>query len=182
MKGSVPIPSKMRRRPVDERWNLPVPAFAEHRGEVDFQAVSLRRLRDLIGSGRCAMCGELVERGVWWAIGEPKSVREGHFATEAMGHRECVEYAVLACPWLRVSAYRRMSDSREDISAVLDADKPPVWALVEGRSPVVDGTLTELTNVRVRSLFGYVDRDLRSLTLKEANELLRASGEDELKP
>jgi len=182
VRGSVPVPSRMRRRPVDEQWGLPVPAFAEHRGEVDFQAVSLRRLRDLIGSGCCALCGEVVERGVWWAVGEPKSVREGYFATEALGHRECVEYALEVCPWLRVGVYRRMSDGREDVTPVLDDDKPPVWALVEGRSPVVDGTLTDLTGVRVRSLYGYVGRDLKPVTLDEANALLRAAGEEELTP
>lgn len=65
---------------------------------------------------------------LWWAVGEPTSVREGYFATEALGHWECVEYAVRVCPWLPVAVYRRMSDGRDDVAAVADNDKPAVWA------------------------------------------------------
>ncbi|MFC7501552.1 hypothetical protein ACOACQ_03450 [Nocardioides sp. CPCC 206347] len=182
MKGSIPVPSKMRRRPKDERWDLPVPAFAEGRHGVDFQAADYKHFRALIAAGRCAMCGEAVERGIWWAVGEPLSLKEGRFIAEAMGHRECVEYAVEVCPWLRVAVYRRMSDRRDDTREVPDPDKPAVWGLVQARNPQLYETGIEvfLSDVRLRKLYGYVGGRLQVVTREVANELLRAVDEEAL--
>ncbi|MFE6054029.1 hypothetical protein ACFQ6N_25030 [Kitasatospora sp. NPDC056446] len=117
----VPMPDGVGARPRDGR-GYPVPAITPwHGGEPQFALTDRDRSADCALGRRCSVCGRLMERGpVWRVVGPAESAAiAGALAAgqpyrnlaptmEGPGHRACMLYASMVCPYLaRPNARRR---------------------------------------------------------------------------
>jgi len=63
----------------------------------------------------CSICGGKLFRGRWF-IGGPMSAFHPHgFFSDAPMHFECAHYALLVCPWLALSKYKRSATTEKAI-------------------------------------------------------------------
>ncbi|WP_224285486.1 hypothetical protein, partial [Streptomyces sp. LS1784] len=119
----VPVPEGVGARPRDGR-GYPVPAITPWQGDVpQFALTDHGRSADCALERRCSVCGRFMERGpVWRVVGAAESEAiAGALAAgqpyrnlaptmEGPGHRACMLYAAMVCPYLaRPNARRRAS-------------------------------------------------------------------------
>ncbi|MEV7188906.1 hypothetical protein [Kitasatospora sp. NPDC093102] len=119
----VPVPEGVGARPRDER-GYPVPAITPWQGDVpQFALTDHGRSAGCALERRCSVCGRFMERGpVWRVVGAAESEAiAGALAAgrpyrnlaptmEGPGHRACMLYAAMVCPYLaRPNARRRAS-------------------------------------------------------------------------
>jgi hypothetical protein len=123
--SDIPMPPAVAARPRDDRgypvlaitpWEAGVPRFA---------ATGTARSYICAVERRCSICGTPIAAGPVWrvvsgaeadAIAETgPAFRNAAATVEAPGHRDCMLYAAIACPYLAHPAARRGQDS-----AVLD--------------------------------------------------------------
>jgi hypothetical protein len=94
----IPIPDRMKRRPVDSR-GFPVPWFvAKVNGEWDFRVLHPGSIATAHKKHLCWLCGEPLGQYMAFVIGPMCSINR--VSSEPPSHRECAEYAVRACPFL----------------------------------------------------------------------------------
>jgi len=96
------IPSRLRRRPKDDR-GYPIPFIAAFgpNGEPDFRIMSTSRVLECVNQRRCGLCGQPMSRIVYF-IGGPESERTRSFLDPAM-HHDCAVYALKTCPHLAMA-------------------------------------------------------------------------------
>ncbi|WP_307806666.1 hypothetical protein [Streptomyces sp. FH025] len=119
----VPMPDGVGARPRDGR-GYPVPAITPWRdGQPQFALTDHGRSANCALERRCSVCGEFMERGpVWRVVGaaESTAIAEAVAAgrpyrnlaptMEGPGHRACMLYASMVCPYLaRPNARRRVT-------------------------------------------------------------------------
>jgi hypothetical protein len=126
-------PANMRHCPVDPQSSLPVPQFANRSGRVDLGSVNPSRLASLVRARQCPTCGRVLELDEPWAVlGGVRSWEMLRFASEPIGHRACIAYALQACPWLHDATWT----SREPLVLSNGEDRrSDVWIL--GEAPEV---------------------------------------------
>lgn len=120
---TVPMPPSVQTRPRDPR-GYPVPAITPWQDEQPQFALTDHGLSGDCARGRlCSVCGTLMPRGpVWRVVGETESAaiadalaagrpfRNLAPTLEGPGHRACMLYASMVCPYLaRPNARRGMS-------------------------------------------------------------------------
>jgi len=105
--GMPPLPDRFRRLPLDHR-GYPVPKFVwlnPDTGRYDFRVVKPGWLATCIRLKRCWLCGEPLGRLMCFAIGPMCVINRN--TSEPPEHRECGEFAVQACPFLRFPNRKR---------------------------------------------------------------------------
>lgn len=115
------MPDEVGARPKDGR-GYPVPAITPWQdGQPQFALTDYGRSADCALERRCSVCGELMARGpVWRVVGPAESAaiasaiaagrpyRNLAPTMEGPGHRSCMLYASMVCPYLaRPNARRR---------------------------------------------------------------------------
>ncbi|MFC5027506.1 MULTISPECIES: hypothetical protein [Streptomyces] len=125
---TVPMPSTVRARPRDLR-GYPVPAITPWDGdEPQFALTDYGRSADCARMRRCSVCDTLMPPGpVWRVVGAAESAaiadalaagrpyRNLAPTLEGPGHRACMLYASMVCPYLaRPNARRGLSAQRPD--------------------------------------------------------------------
>lgn len=115
----VPTPAAVGARPRDAR-GYPVLAITPWRdGAPDFAVTSPARILVCAVERRCSICGRSLGKApVWRVVAADEAVAiasdpvafENHATTvEPPGHRACMLYAAVVCPWLaRPNARRRL--------------------------------------------------------------------------
>ena len=104
--GLPPLPRRMEHLPIDDR-GFPVPWFvAWIDGKPDHRIMDGAKIWPAIRGGLCWQCGEQLGRFKSFCIGPMCSITRT--IGEPPSHRECLQYAVRACPWMtRPHAKRR---------------------------------------------------------------------------
>jgi hypothetical protein len=101
----IPLPVRMKRRPISER-GFPVPWFVSWiNGRWDFVNLDPRLIVEAYKRRVCFLCGEPLGRFLAFTIGPMCSINR--VSSEPPAHRECAEYAVRACPFLSQPKMRR---------------------------------------------------------------------------
>ncbi|MEV8325798.1 hypothetical protein [Kitasatospora sp. NPDC056731] len=118
---AVPMPERVGERPRDDR-GYPVPAITPWRGgEPQFALTDHVRSANCALERLCSVCGGFMARGpVWRVVGAAESAAIGAALAEGRpyrnlaptmegpGHRACMLYAAMVCPYLaRPNARRR---------------------------------------------------------------------------
>ncbi|MEV7598442.1 hypothetical protein AB0O91_13790 [Kitasatospora sp. NPDC089797] len=119
----VPVPDEVGERPRDAR-GYPVPAITPWRdGQPQFALTDHDRSADCAVERKCSVCGAFMARGpVWRVVGPAESAeiakalaagrpyRNLAPTMEGPGHRACMLYAAMVCPFLaRPNARRRVT-------------------------------------------------------------------------
>ncbi|MFB7667440.1 hypothetical protein ACFC1R_26445 [Kitasatospora sp. NPDC056138] len=125
---TVPMPPTVDSRPRDTR-GYPVPAITPWQGdEPQFALTDYGRSADCARGRLCSVCNTLMPRGpVWRVVGAAESDAIGAALAagrpyrnlaptlEGPGHRACMLYASMVCPYLaRPNARRGLSADRPD--------------------------------------------------------------------
>lgn len=93
------LPARMKRLPLDER-GYPVPKFASwENGKPDFRLVPTSWPPRAIAERRCWICGDTLGQYMAFVIGPMCAINRT--TSEPPCHRDCAEYAVTHCPFLR---------------------------------------------------------------------------------
>ncbi|TQF03730.1 hypothetical protein E6W39_17690 [Kitasatospora acidiphila] len=120
---AVPMPPAVAARPRDGR-GYPVPAITPWAdGEPQFALSDYERTARCARQRECSVCGVLMERGpVWRVVGTAEAGAIGQALAagapyrnlaptlEAPGHRACMLYAAMVCPYLARPNARRSRD------------------------------------------------------------------------
>jgi hypothetical protein len=131
------VPESLKRRPVDERRGLPVPAVSEYddpeTGETyyDFTAVNGMKAVELGQQRRCGLCGEPMD---YWVVflGGPKSAEARTYVDPPM-HPECGEAALHLCPHIaKPKTQRTQKHKAPDVITPewFVEEKPQVWVML----------------------------------------------------
>jgi hypothetical protein len=137
-KVPVPVPERMRGRPVDPVRGLPVPWFVQWiDGKPEFRVAGADKRVTAIKQNRCWVCGAPLRLpGNEWqppvfVIGPMCLVNR--VSAEPPCHVECAEYSAKACPFL---AKPHMVRRGED-DAVMQSTAPPPGVMVKRNPGVV---------------------------------------------
>ncbi len=100
------VPRRMTRLPIDKR-GYPVPWFvAWIDGEPDFRIIKPRAVLQALRDKKCWICGERLGKYKAFVIGPMCAINR--VSSEPPMHRDCAEFAAMACPFLtRPTAKRR---------------------------------------------------------------------------
>ncbi|MGW1067328.1 hypothetical protein ACWD4F_22775 [Streptomyces aureus] len=164
---SVPMPATVEARPRDTR-GYPVPAITPWEGdEPRFALTDYDRSAACARERLCSVCGTLMPRGpVWRVVGaaESAAIRDARAAgrpyrnmaptPEGPGHRVCMLYASMVCPYLaRPNARRGLGAQTPD-----DMTAHVVRGAVRGESGAVVGYGDyEFAVTRSQVLFRFLD-------------------------
>ena len=104
----VPIPDRLKDRPMSKRGFL-VPWFVAYvNGEPDFRVMEPAKLREAIAFNKCWMCGGQLRGGVTYPFVVGPMCIINRISSEPISHAECARYAAMVCPFLsRPNARRR---------------------------------------------------------------------------
>jgi len=169
MKGGVPIPERMRHRPVDRR-GYPVPVIAAIKdGEPLFAVNDMDITTRMIRQDRCTICGGKLFRGRWLVGGGLSALGfNGKFA-DAPAHGECTHYALQVCPYLAAPNWRtpigKLQAAKANIEMAFDladqidvADTNRPEAFVAIMASKIDIEMQGLGVVLCRPRIGHVQR------------------------
>ena len=108
------LPPRLAALPIDAR-GFPVPYFvAWIDGKPDHRVMDAQKIPSALHGRLCWMCGQELGAFVTFCIGPMCCITRT--IAEPPSHRECVEYAVRACPFLtRPHAHRRAAGMPEDV-------------------------------------------------------------------
>jgi hypothetical protein len=107
-----PLPARLASLPVDER-GYPVPFFvAWIDGKPDHRVADETKMPRAVKHGLCWMCGQALGAHKAFALGPMCAITRT--VAEPPSHRECLQFAVQACPFLtRPRAQRREANLPE---------------------------------------------------------------------
>lgn len=112
----VPIPPRMRHLKLDAR-GYPVfyVALIDKNGNPHLAINDTMKRIQCAHQDLCSICGTKLMRGRWF-IGGPLSAFHPHgMFSDAPMHHECAHYALLVCPWLALSRYKRSATTERAI-------------------------------------------------------------------
>jgi hypothetical protein len=111
--GMPPLPPRFMKLPLDHR-GYPVPKFCHQRpdGTYDFRVVKQGWPEACRKRRLCWLCGEPLGKFMCFVIGPMCALNRN--TAEPPCHRECAEFAVMACPFMR---YPNRKRDREDLPA-----------------------------------------------------------------
>ncbi|WP_225849778.1 hypothetical protein [Streptomyces sp. HPF1205] len=192
---AVPKPAAVEARPRDVR-GYPVPAITPWDGErgPQFALTDYERSADCARGRLCSVCGTLMPRGpVWRVVGAAESAAIGEARAsgrpyrnlaptlEGPGHRACMLYASMVCPYLARPNARRGLDAKapDDMTAHV------VRGAIRGEMGAVVGFADyEFAITASQVLFRFVDvveflpHDTADAHLDELRRELAARAED----
>jgi hypothetical protein len=130
MVRDVPMPSRVRRLPVDPVRRIPVPWFvAWVDGKPDFRVAD--KLIEAVRFNRCWVCGQVRGRYATFVIGPMCTVNRT--TAEPACHADCAEWSARVCPFLsRPHARRReanMPDGHVEPAGIAILRNPGVTCL-----------------------------------------------------
>jgi hypothetical protein len=101
-----PLPARFLKLPIDQR-GYPVPRFVHQRddGTYDFRVVKPGWPQACHRNRLCWLCGEKLGRFMCFVIGPMCAINRN--TAEPPCHRECAEFAVKACPFMRFPNRKR---------------------------------------------------------------------------
>lgn len=110
--SEVPIPPKMRLRPLDKRgYPIPWIVSKDLDGVPYFTVNDTERGFMAIDRGICGICGNKLERDRWLVGGPGAAFHEhGAFLDPPM-HHQCATYALTVCPFLATRYTKRIDDA-----------------------------------------------------------------------
>lgn len=95
--GLPPLPARIARLPIHRGY--PVPWFvAWIDGEPDFRVIGENKIPNAHNHRMCWICGELLGSFLAFTVGPMCAVNR--ISSEPPSHRECAEFAAIACPFL----------------------------------------------------------------------------------
>jgi hypothetical protein len=107
--GMPPLPGRFLKLPLDHR-GYPVPKFVWKKpdGGFDFRVVEPGWPEKCVRSRLCWLCGERLGKFMCFVIGPMCAINRN--TAEPPCHRECAEFAVQACPFMRYPNRKRDGD------------------------------------------------------------------------
>jgi len=149
--ADVPIPERMARLARDARgYPVPFVVLVQKDGKPLFTVNDSSKALVAIHQDRCAICGQRLLRGRWFAGGPGAALHpRGCYIDTAM-HRECMEYAMKVCPYHAAPRYeKRIDDLKVDYSQrapedriladpTMIVDRPPLFVCVHARAQSVE--------------------------------------------
>lgn len=135
-------PERIARLPLDAR-GYPIPFFVMNRdGVLDFRVVDHDKVVRAAEQNQCFICGDKLGRHKFFAAG-PKSMVVMQ-SSHGPSHKECVEYALKACPFILYPAHRRtaaMPDIPLKVDEGVQIERPPIYGVahVEGEYELMVG-------------------------------------------
>lgn len=131
--GMPPLPTRFLKLPVDHR-GYPVPKFVWQKpdGSYDFRVVRPFWPEACIRKKLCWLCGEPLGRFLCFVIGPMCAINRN--SAEPPCHRECAEFAVQACPFMRFP-----NRKRDEADLPADGIKPGGDVRMIMRNPGVTG-------------------------------------------
>jgi hypothetical protein len=104
--GMPPLPPRFLKLPIDHR-GYPVPKFVWRKpdGGYDFRAVEPGWPARCMRNRLCWLCGEKLGKYLCFVIGPMCAINRN--TSEPPCHRECAEFAVQACPFMRFPNRKR---------------------------------------------------------------------------
>jgi hypothetical protein len=104
--GMPPLPPRFLKLPLDHR-GYPVPKFVWHKpdGTYDFRVIEPGWPSKCMRNGLCWLCGEKLGKFMCFVIGPMCAINRN--TAEPPCHRECAEFAVQACPFMRFPNRKR---------------------------------------------------------------------------
>ncbi|MFJ5038011.1 hypothetical protein [Streptomyces parvulus] len=119
---ALPVPTRLARRPLDKHGRL-VPWFVGYvDGQPDHRLVRPGGIRDAVRFGLCFLCGDVLGSYQTFVIGPMCAINR--VTAEPPAHRDCAEYAAVACPFLTHPHMRRRPDLPEH-TVVPDGEMDP---------------------------------------------------------
>jgi hypothetical protein len=116
---NIPVPDRMRHRPISSK-GFPVPWFvAQINGEWDFRVIGPGKIAYAHNHRRCWLCGEPLGKWLTFTIGPMCTVNR--ISAEPPSHLSCAEYAAKACPFLTQPKMRRNEKGIEATGAIKPA-------------------------------------------------------------
>lgn len=189
MLDDIPMPAVVAQRPRDLR-GFPVPATTPWvDGQPRFGMTGVQRTFLCAVDRRCSICGTTMAPGaVWRVVGaeeaeaiaeanrQRRAFRDAASTTEAPGHRTCMLYAAMTCPWLSRPTARRSSDATVPGVEIVRGVRRGHRGAVVGYE-TYDFTFSQSGGVQFR--FGSVMQFLPHDVGTEHLPLLRAAVRDE---
>ncbi|WP_212833538.1 hypothetical protein [Catellatospora sp. TT07R-123] len=143
--SDIPVPPAVAARPRDER-GYPVPAITPwDGGQPRFATTGIARTYICAVERRCSICGLAMAPGPVWrvvagpeadaiaaALAEPDGYANAAATAEAPGHRTCMLYAAVACPYLAHPTARRGHDAVTPTLAASRGDRSTGGGAVAG--------------------------------------------------
>ncbi|MFD7581869.1 hypothetical protein [Kitasatospora sp. NPDC059817] len=181
---AVPMPERVGERPRDVR-GYPVPAITPWRGgEPQFALTDHERSANCALERLCSVCGGFMARGpVWRVVGAAESAAIGAALAEGRpyrnlaptmegpGHRACMLYAAMVCPYLARPNARRRATAHGGVDGLTAA---AVRGAVRGGTGAVVGFGDyEYAVTESRVLFRFLD-PVEFLPHESADEQLPA--------
>ncbi|MFF7632446.1 hypothetical protein ACFZB9_04740 [Kitasatospora sp. NPDC008050] len=187
------MPAAVAARPRDVR-GYPVPAITPwEEGAPSFALTDYERSAQCARGRRCSVCGELMPRGpVWRVVGETESAAIGAALAaglpyrnmaptlEGPGHRACMLYASMVCPYLaRPTARRGLSAEQPDeltVQVVRGARRGATGAVVGFADYEFAVTATQVL-FRFLDVVEFLPHELSDSQLPELRRELDAEGQ-----
>jgi hypothetical protein len=99
------LPRRMRRLPIDER-GYPVPWFVGWvGGKPDFRLMGEGKIMAAVHQHACWLCGQPLGQYLAFVVGPMCAVNR--ISSEPPSHRDCAEFAAVACPFLSMPKAQR---------------------------------------------------------------------------
>lgn len=135
------LPDRVARLPRDPRgYPIPWNVLRAADGTPFFTVNDDRKARRALREQLCPICGERLGRWLWF-VGGPRSAFDPHgWYIDLPGHRECVTFALAACPYLAAPKYLGRIDvpdpaklppeARVLVDETMIPDRPEVFVAV----------------------------------------------------
>jgi hypothetical protein len=99
------VPERIARLPRDPR-GYPIPWNVLREGDTAFFTINDdRRAWEALRKGLCPICGERLGRYLWFVGGPRSAFDPGGCYLDLPGHRDCMEFALMTCPYLAMPKY-----------------------------------------------------------------------------
>lgn len=124
-------PDRIKRMPRDKRGFPILYTLARKHGkdEYDFTQIDGERVTECASKRLCGVCGEKMNDMDYWFISGPLSSDYSFYFTDPAMHEECARFALMICPWMVMSEYRRSKPAQAYIGSVLTDSRPPILSL-----------------------------------------------------
>lgn len=96
--SDVPIPERLKSRPLYRGYVVPYSVLVDDQGRADFRVTDMDKWSECAKLKLCALCGQKLDYWVWY-IGGPSCAESGVYFDLAL-HEECCFYAAKVCPFL----------------------------------------------------------------------------------
>ncbi len=108
-----PMPPRIASLPIDKDKGYPIPFFVSIiDGKPDFRIMDPKKLVQCVKQKKCWICGDYLGKRLAFVVGPMCCVNM--VSSEPASHRDCAEYAVIACPFLSKPYMRRRDNNMPD--------------------------------------------------------------------